>query len=48
MSNQAEQDNKIIADCDGAMQANYEFNRRCEEEWDDNEIAEVGGVRYSF
>jgi hypothetical protein len=38
MSSYAEQDNNLIADCDGAMQANHEFNRRCEEDWDDKSI----------
>jgi hypothetical protein len=47
MSSQAEQDNQLIADCDGAMQANHEFNRRCEEDWDDNSIRDLGDVRYS-
>jgi hypothetical protein len=48
MSSQAEQDNYLIADCDGALQANHEFNSRCEEDWDDKSIRDVGDVRYSF
>jgi hypothetical protein len=44
---ETEQDNLLIADCDYAMKANYEFNRLCEEEWDESAITEAGDVRQS-